>query len=62
MDEEFIFDRINFILEGSRLPYDIRDYDDLDNFLKNKNNKRLGAYGEIRKLYNEMANDNGFID
>lgn len=55
LNEDMAFDRINYLLEGSRQPYDIRDMEDLENFIANKGNKRLGIYNEVRQIYNELT-------
>lgn len=56
-DEDMIFDRINYLLEGFYLPFDIRGIDDLQKFLKDDGNRSIGVYSEIEELYKRLMGE-----
>lgn len=55
INEDLAFDRINYLLEDCGYSCDIRDMEELENFVRNKSNKRLGVYREITNVYNELS-------
>lgn len=53
-DKHEIFDRINELLEGIGLTYEINDISSLEDFLENEDNQQFEEYEEIEDLYNEL--------
>lgn len=53
-DKQEIYDRINELLQGTGLAYDIRDEEQIEEFIDNVENQQYSEFDEIEKLYTEL--------
>jgi len=55
MDEKAVFKMVNSLLEATDYPLEIKNVNDLTDFLNDENNKRFEQYAEIGRLYDHLV-------